>query len=802
MTTSETGTTLQPWVLQFCHSYEPPFLDCARQYAALFSGTPYKICTVYLTGAPNAEVESGSASDEVIFLNYSSRQVRGLKLKAIRDLKRIATSRHFRFCIAHRFKPIYVALLGTNLPIVGVQHAFGVYKRRLRQLFADLFKSRLTLLGVSDAVRDDIRNDLRNWPADRIGTLYNRIDVEAVQAQQESREAARAFLGLPQEAWVVGNVGRLHPDKDQATLIRGFAQALTQLPAGSLLAIMGSGRLETALKDLAEKLGVIKQVRFLGQVADGYRYFKAFDVFALTSDCEPFGMVLLEAMAAGVPVICSDCGGGREVVRGVGRLFPQGEAAALAPALVQQMSVTPGELHQLRLGMQQSLQSHFSDQAARQQFWSLPSVCNFGRAPATTEADSNPWRAKAKALDHYRWLLLRERHGVLGSALRFIREAVADWHFGVRAKHCLSTTTSAETCDFLLLQSAPKVIKLQRKKLLIEALRQRGHSLIETALPVSNDICAQRLLKLPAYSVPLRYFGYAAHATWIVDHYQPQVLLNDRNGSLYSPFLRLALAARQALLVHLAHATTVESSRRLSMNDYDYYLLFGRSSLEALQARKLMFGTSTAVLTGSHMIDQSFDLPPANPCARTLLILGVGPDKEKEAGYRRTYELLRDWARDQPQYRVLVKRHPRSAVPFWQDAAKAHANISVLPPECSLAQALEQVNLVVNIMSNAVIEAGLSARPVIYCNLSADRDIFAQDRFFGPAVTSVAELQSRVLATEEDFAACVEKASAFAHFHLAHGSRGLEKTLQTIELLQQHAALPEDVDQCLLATTL
>ena len=456
MTTSETCPAQQPWVLQFCHSYEPPFLDCARQYAALFSGTPFKICTVYLTGAPNAEVESGSVSDEVIFLDYSSRQVRGLKLKAIFDLKRIATSRNFRFCIAHRFKPIYVALLGTDLPIIGVQHAFGVYKRRLRQLFAGMFKSRLTLLGVSDAVRDDMRNNLRDWPADRIGTLYNRIDVEAVQAQQESREAARAFLGLPQEAWVVGNVGRLHPDKDQATLIRGFAQALTRLPAGSLLAIMGSGRLETELKDLAEKLGVIEQVRFLGQVANGYCYFKAFDVFALTSDCEPFGMVLLEAMAAGVPVICSDCGGGREVVRGIGRLFPQGEAEALASALVHhQISLPPGELHQLRLGMQQSLQSHFSDQAVRQQFWSLPSVSNFGRAPAATEADFNPWYAKAKALDHYRWLLLRERHGVLGSTLRFIREAVADWHFGVRAKHRLSTTSSTETCDFLLLQSAP-----------------------------------------------------------------------------------------------------------------------------------------------------------------------------------------------------------------------------------------------------------------------------------------------------------------------------------------------------------
>ena len=167
MTTSEVMGAGQQWILQFCHGYDGPFLDCARQYAALFAGTRYKVCTVYLTGAPSAEVEAGSASDEVIFLDYSSRQVRGLKLKAIADFRRIAASRDFAVCIAHRFKPIYVALLGSQLPVIGVHHAFGDYKRRTRQLFANLFRKRLALLGVSDAVRDDMRACLPGWPGER-----------------------------------------------------------------------------------------------------------------------------------------------------------------------------------------------------------------------------------------------------------------------------------------------------------------------------------------------------------------------------------------------------------------------------------------------------------------------------------------------------------------------------------------------------------------------------------------------------------------------------------------------------------
>ena len=60
------------YVLQICHCYYPPFLDCARQYAQLFDGTNIKVVTVYLTGEPDNAVVAGSASDEVIFLGYKS----------------------------------------------------------------------------------------------------------------------------------------------------------------------------------------------------------------------------------------------------------------------------------------------------------------------------------------------------------------------------------------------------------------------------------------------------------------------------------------------------------------------------------------------------------------------------------------------------------------------------------------------------------------------------------------------------------------------------------------------------------
>ena len=361
-------------VLQFCHGYDGPFLDCARQYASLFAGSGYKVTTVFLTGKADARVASGCASDEVLFLEFSSSAIRGLKLGAIRALRRIAAARDFSFCIAHRFKPIYITLLATRLPVIGVHHAFDDYKRGSRQLFANLFSKRLSLLGVSDAVRDDMRRCLPKWPAERIQTLYNRIDIEALQGALVPAAEARVALKLDPQAWIVGNVGRLHPDKDQATLLRGFAQALPSLPAGARLAILGKGRLEGSLKAMAAELGIADQVDFLGQVPDARRYFAAFDTFALSSDHEPFGMVLLEAMVAGAPVAATACGGAVEVVEGVGVLFPLGDAAALAQALQVLAQMTDEQRQECRARMLERLRERFSDEAVREVFWRLPHV--------------------------------------------------------------------------------------------------------------------------------------------------------------------------------------------------------------------------------------------------------------------------------------------------------------------------------------------------------------------------------------------------------------------------------------------
>lgn len=356
------------WVLQLCHGYSPPFDDVARQWRVLFEGTDYRVLTVFITGAPDKRIEA-LVGGEVAFLGFKSRDLRGLKIRQIRAIKALHKKYRFRFAVAHRYKSIYIASHLPEIKVIGVSHAYGVYDRFLRKRYVMKKVDRLLLAGVSDAIRDDARQALPRFPASQIQTVYNHIDVETLHANLFSREVARQALGLTDKDYVVGNVGRLHPDKDQATLINAFALALPDMPDARLV-IIGEGRLRPAMEQQITELGIADKVELKGRVPDAYRYFRAFNVYALSSDYEPFGMVLLEAMAAGVPVISSNCGGAPEVLGDAGMLFPVADVEALMKALKEVYGVSSIEKEIKVDALQKRLYERFSDEAVRTDFQS------------------------------------------------------------------------------------------------------------------------------------------------------------------------------------------------------------------------------------------------------------------------------------------------------------------------------------------------------------------------------------------------------------------------------------------------
>ena len=360
-------------ILQLCHSYEAPFLDVAKQTVRLFSGSQFDVITVYIIGKYNESVAVRTGGLRVIFMENSSKDIKGLKRAQVKYIRRLHQHYGFRFAIAHRYKAIYIATQVRDMFTFGVNHAFGVYRRFSRRLYVSRKQKQLLLLGVSDAVRDDIRASLPRIREDRIQTLYNRVNVRAMLAGLFERKDARKKLDLSHEAYVFANVGRLHPDKDQQTLISAFTRVMDEMPDAKLV-IIGKGRLEQSLKEQVQTAGAKERVLFLGRVEDAWRYFSAFDSFLLSSDYEPFGMVLLEAMVAGVPIATTNCGGAAEVVGQLGMLFPLGDVNSLVFCMRALYALDDKEKKMLREKMLRRVMTKFSDQAVHESFFSLADV--------------------------------------------------------------------------------------------------------------------------------------------------------------------------------------------------------------------------------------------------------------------------------------------------------------------------------------------------------------------------------------------------------------------------------------------
>ena len=363
----------QATILQLCHGYEAPFLDVAKQTVRLFSGSQFDVITVYITGKPNQQIALLTGGLRVIFMEKSSTDIKGLKRAQIKYISRLHQHYGFSFAIAQRYKAIYIATQVKEMFTFGVNHAFGVYRRFSRRLYVAKKQKQILLLGVSDAVRDDIRASLSCVSEDRIQTLYNHVDVSAMQAGLLGRKHARIKLGLSQDAYVFANVGRLHPDKDQQTLISAFTRLMSEMPDACLV-IIGKGRLMQSLQQQVEIAGATKRVRFLGWVDSVWRYFAAFDSFILSSEYEPFGMVLLEAMIAGVPIASIDCGGAAEVVGQSGILFPQGDVDRLVISMRSLYALDDQTKKGLREKMLDRVTKKFSDEAVHKSFFSLPDV--------------------------------------------------------------------------------------------------------------------------------------------------------------------------------------------------------------------------------------------------------------------------------------------------------------------------------------------------------------------------------------------------------------------------------------------
>ncbi len=224
-----------------------------------------------------------------------------------------------------------LATVGTGVPLVVTEHTEALWQGRGGRLLSPWMYRRVAhVIAVSDAIRRRL--------VERDGVAPNKITLlpnSVPPARQTHGDALPLPAELAEGSLLVGVVARLQPEKGVGSFLRAAAHVARELPAARFV-VVGDGPLRKELLGLAEELGVHDRVLFLGFRPDAQALLGLMDVVAVPSVSEGTPLVVLEAMAAAVPVVASRVGGipgqiqpGRE-----GILVPPGDAKALGDALL------------------------------------------------------------------------------------------------------------------------------------------------------------------------------------------------------------------------------------------------------------------------------------------------------------------------------------------------------------------------------------------------------------------------------------------------------------------------------------
>ena len=286
----------------------------------------------------------------VSIVRFPFAQKRGLTLLTQNTnciLKTIGAHDRQRFDVIHQFHVVALGAACVSLkkimqrPLVTSLMGWDTYSPEPSTFYRISRPFATWVLNSSDVVtspsHDLARHASQGGCRRTIRIIPHGVDLNSFNYPERDQSIVRRELGFTKGERIVLTVSRLHPTKNLETLVCAAPKVLQQYPDIKFL-VAGEGPQLSSLLRLSRQKRVEASFRFLGRIEHGLAsYYGAADLFALTSIYEAFGVVLVEAMAAGKTVIAPRVGGIPEIVQDgeTGFLFPARNTDALAETMIR-----------------------------------------------------------------------------------------------------------------------------------------------------------------------------------------------------------------------------------------------------------------------------------------------------------------------------------------------------------------------------------------------------------------------------------------------------------------------------------
>lgn len=349
-------------VLQVCRLTHEWGMDLFAHVTKACQLDNKSVTTVFISGRTRPDLKS-TYHGNIIFLNIDHRKI-FWRVKAFFQLLKICRQEKFELVICHHYKPMvimhFVSLLCGIKKRYVMLHNFGSFAKKRSQRFLQKIKLKWIFVVVSGALKKEL---LRfHVPENHIIVLYNAIDIHALQQCQYDKKTAREKMALPTNPldFIFGTLGRLSHEKGHHDLIQAFLSSPILMNKNVLLVIIGTGPLHDELTHEIKSIHADNKIKVITNVAKtGAIYLKAFDVFVMPSIDEAFGIVLLEAMCAKLPIIASKVGGIPEAVGDSVQLIEPKNIDSLKKAMEKYFLMSQNEREKLGEAGYSRLFNHF-----------------------------------------------------------------------------------------------------------------------------------------------------------------------------------------------------------------------------------------------------------------------------------------------------------------------------------------------------------------------------------------------------------------------------------------------------------